>query len=375
MTSKLWDADPDPAPDVPVARPRLPTADDILPYLREIDANRWYSNNGSLNQRFQEALRARIAAGHVVCLANATLGLALALMAQKPAKGSLCMMPSWTFAASAHAAVLAGLVPWLVDVDPNTQQLLPEAAAELLRQAPGKVGAVMPVMPFGGPLGAANWDRFKGDTGLAVAIDAAAAFDTLTPSRVPAVVSLHATKALGIGEGCFIASDDGALIDEIMKGANFGFANSREAAAPALNGKLSEYGAAVGLAALEAWPHTRAAYRRVATGYRRWLGSISGLSLPDGFGERWISSTVTVGLPIGSMDRTLTALMDAGIGVRRWWGGGLHRHAAFEHFPRAPLPVTEMLVATQLGLPCWTDLPDEAISRICSILGEAVTAG
>ena len=93
MTSKLWDADPDPTPDVPVARPRLPTADDILPYLREIDANRWYSNNGPLNQRFQEGLRARIAVGHVVCLANATLGLALALMAQKPAKGSLCMMP------------------------------------------------------------------------------------------------------------------------------------------------------------------------------------------------------------------------------------------------------------------------------------------
>ncbi|MER9581446.1 DegT/DnrJ/EryC1/StrS family aminotransferase [Mesorhizobium sp. M0276] len=358
-----------------MARPRLPTADDILPFLREIDANRWYSNNGPLSQRFQEALRARIASGHLVCLANATLGLALALMAQKPPKGSLCMMPSWTFAASAHAAVLAGLVPWLVDVDPNTQQFLPEAAAELLRHAPGKVGAIMPVMPFGSPMRVANWDRFKSDTGIAVAVDAAAAFDTLMPSRVPAIVSLHATKAFGIGEGCFITSDDGALIEEIVKRANFGFANSREAASPALNGKLSEYGAAVGLAALEVWPYTRAAYRRVATGYRRSLGSISGVSLPNGFGEQWISSTVNVGLPPGSMDRALTALMEAGIGIRRWWGGGLHRHAAFEHFPRMPLPVTEALVATQLGLPCWTDLPDEAISRICSILVDALRAG
>lgn len=375
MTSKLWDADPDPTPDVPVARPRLPTADDILPYLREIDANRWYSNNGPLNQRFQEGLRARIAVGHVVCLANATLGLVLALMAQKPAKGSLCMMPSWTFAASAHAAVLAGLVPWLVDVDLDTQQLLPEAAIQLLRQAPGKVGAVMPVMPFGGPMDAANWDRFKSDTGLAVAIDAAAAFDSLTPSRVPAVVSLHATKALGVGEGCFIASDDGALIDEIVKKANFGFANSREAASPALNGKLSEYGAAVGLAALDGWTLTRAAYQRVARGYCRSLASTSGVNVQDGFGERWISSTVTVGLPSDSMETALNVLTQARIGVRRWWGGGLHRHTAFEHFPKVPLPVTETLVATQLGLPCWTDLSDEAISRICSILTDAMTAG
>ena len=375
MTGRLWDADPDPAPDVPVARPRLPTTDDILPYLREIDANRWYSNNGPLNQRFQEALGARIAVGHIVCLANATLGLALALMAQKPAKGSLCMMPSWTFAASAHAAVLAGLVPWLVDVDLATQQLLPEAAIQLLGQAPGKVGAVMPVMPFGGPMNAANWDQFKNDTDLAVAIDAAAAFDSLTPSRVPAVVSLHATKALGVGEGCFIASDDGALIDGIVKAANFGFANSREATSPALNGKLSEYSAAVGLAALDGWAPTRAAYQRVAGVYCRSLDSACGLNLPNGFGERWISSTVNVGLPSDSMERELMVLTQAGIGVRRWWGGGLHRHAAFEHFPRVTLPVTETLVATQLGLPCWTDLPDEAISRICSILTEEVSAG
>ncbi|MEI9417387.1 DegT/DnrJ/EryC1/StrS family aminotransferase [Mesorhizobium sp. Cs1321R2N1] len=371
MTSQLWDADPDPPPDIPVARPRLPMADDILPYLREIDANRWYSNNGPLNQRFQEILKAHVSANHVVCLANATLGLALALMAQKPARGSLCMTPSWTFAASAHAAVVAGLVPWLVDVDLSTQQLLPEAAAELIRQAPGKVGAVMPVMPFGCPMGPGNWDRFKNDTGLAVVIDAAAAFDTLRASRVPAVVSLHATKTLGIGEGCFVASNDGSLIEEIGKAANFGFANSREATSPALNGKLSEYGSAVGLAALEAWPHTRAAYKRVATGYRRALGSISELSLPEGFGEKWISSTVTIGLPPGLMDREIKALSKAGIGVRRWWGGGLHRHVAFEHLPRMPLPVTDMLVATQLGLPCSTDLADETIFRICGIVAEA----
>src|SRR4051812_17981308 len=54
MSSTLWDADPVPSPTVPVARPHLPTADDVLPYLREIDASRWYSNDGPLKQRFQE---------------------------------------------------------------------------------------------------------------------------------------------------------------------------------------------------------------------------------------------------------------------------------------------------------------------------------
>ena len=37
----------------------------------------------------------------------------------------LCVMPAWTFVASAHAAVSAGLVPYFVDVDPRTFQIDP----------------------------------------------------------------------------------------------------------------------------------------------------------------------------------------------------------------------------------------------------------
>jgi hypothetical protein len=38
---------------IPVARPRLPTTDKIAPYLRRIDASRWYSNGGPLVQEFE----------------------------------------------------------------------------------------------------------------------------------------------------------------------------------------------------------------------------------------------------------------------------------------------------------------------------------
>ena len=43
---------------IPLMRPRLPDAERLLPYLREIDANRWYTNFGPLEQR----LTARLAA-------------------------------------------------------------------------------------------------------------------------------------------------------------------------------------------------------------------------------------------------------------------------------------------------------------------------
>ena len=57
---------------------------------------------------------------HVATVANATMGLALALLASDLPERSLCMVPSWIFAATGHAILLAGLVPWMADVNRET---------------------------------------------------------------------------------------------------------------------------------------------------------------------------------------------------------------------------------------------------------------
>ena len=61
-------------------RPRLPTAEAILPYLLEIDRNRWYTNFGPLVRRFEQRLAEHFGVdpARVVCVANCTLGIATA---------------------------------------------------------------------------------------------------------------------------------------------------------------------------------------------------------------------------------------------------------------------------------------------------------
>ena len=228
---------------MPVAKPRLPLAHEILPYLRRIDQSRWYSNGGPLVQEFEARLAVHAGGGEakVATVANATIGLTLALLSYELPANALCMVPAWTFAASAHAIQLAGLVPWIVDVNAETWMLETAAARELLVNAPGPVAAVMPVSPFGAPIDYHSWEAFRDETGVAVVIDAAAAFDTIEASSVPAVVSLHATKVLGVGEGGFVVLTNAGLTDEIQKRANFGFWNTRESTVRSLNGKLSEY--------------------------------------------------------------------------------------------------------------------------------------
>jgi dTDP-4-amino-4,6-dideoxygalactose transaminase len=354
--------------ELPVARPRLPLADEILPYLRRIDQSRWYSNSGPLVEELEARLAAYAGGGAVATVGNATVGLTLALLAYDVPAGSLCMVPAWTFAATGHAIRLAGLVPWIVDVDAASWALEPLAARELLRHAPGPVSAVIPVSPFGYPIDFGAWSSFRDETDLAVVIDAAAMFDTIRAESVPAVVSLHATKVLGVGEGGFVIGTDAGFIQELQKRSNFGFWDSREATVRSFNGKMSEYAAAVGLAALNTWDATRSDFVRVAAAYASAFSGNSKAMIQEGFGDRWVSSTVVVACEEPGAEAVGRELAAHRIGSRRWWGGGLHRHAAFGMFPREETGNTDLLAKNVIGLPCWRDLPNKKIGEICDLV-------
>ena len=364
-----WQSDPPGELRIPVARPRLPTAAQIAPYLRRIDDAQWYSNSGPLVHELEARLAQHCGPGaDAASVCNATIGLTLALLAHDLPPGQLCMVPAWTFAATAHAVELAGLVPWIVDVAPESWALEATAARDFLRAAPGPVAAIMPVSPFGAPLDFAPWEEFREETGLAVVVDAAAAFDTIRASEIPTVVSLHATKLLGAGEGGFVVSTSASFAEGIRKRMNFGFWNSRESKVRSLNGKVSEYTAAVGLSALDRWPETRRDFERVARSYAAGLARESSLKLQPDLGDSWVTSTIVLEAPAGRSETIALALADARIGTRRWWGGGLSRHRAFAHCPKTMTRQTDLLADSTIGLPCYRDLADEEIAEISEII-------
>lgn len=347
---------------IAIMRPLLPRAEALLPFLREIDANRVYSNFGPLAERLQRRLEAHwgLADDTVLALSNATSGLSVALMAAGAGRGGLCLMPAWTFPASGQAALACGLTPFLVDVDHATGALTPALAEAALAHAPMPVAAVMPVCPFGAPIDWHGWQRFRERTGIPVVIDAAAAFDSLRPSELPAVVSLHATKILGAGEGALLVCADRALVTEARRRANFGFLGERISRSPSLNAKMSEYHAAVALAALDAWPEARREWLAVFAMLRRHVVAVD---WPDGLGRDYVSATACVRVADGAA-AAMAALQAEGVESRRWWQDGLQGHPAFDHCPRTALDATLRLAAATLGLPCWRGLDEDAAIRI-----------
>jgi dTDP-4-amino-4,6-dideoxygalactose transaminase len=352
----------------------MPSSAEILPYLQEIDENGWYSNYGPLVTRLEEQLGRSLGltGSGVVTTANATVGLTAALLARRAPAGSFCIMPSWTFAATPHAARAAGMTPWFHDVDRRTWALNPDAVTETLKRIACPVGAVMVVSPFGAPIDIQAWQALEDRIGIPVVVDAAAGFDSAQASPVPFVVSLHATKILGAGEGGFIATTDLELRKRVRACCNFGFSGSRTAELQALNAKMSEYHAAVALANLRSWPATRQRHVRIMAWYRQAISRLPEVSVQPAYGDAWASGTTSVVLPPRTLARVVRYLSHRGIDTRAWWGQGCHSQPAFADCPRGALPVTEDLGARVLGLPHFPDMREQDVGRVTEVLAGAL---
>ena len=357
---------------IPVARPLMPKLEAIAPYLARIDANRWYSNLGPLCLEFEARLAERFGLGadQLSTISNATVGLVLALQTAGARPGTHCLVPSWTFSASIHAVLGAGLIPLFADCD-GDGLLTPEIARRALADRGDDIGAVMPVAVYGQPIDPVIWDAFAEETGTPVVLDVAPGYDAARPARCLSVVSLHATKIIGVGEGGFVMSTDAALVQEVRQRGNFGFRVSRDPEFAGTNAKLSEYAAAVGLAGLDDWQGRRAGFQAVADRYLEGLANLPGARLASGFGETWLAASCVLETETDAA-RLAASLAGAGVESRAWWGRGMHLATAFKTYPRLALPTTERLADSTLGLPFAMDMPGGDVDAVCGALRDAL---
>ena len=355
-----------PAAWLPVRMSQLPTADDLLPYLRRIDENRWYSNFGFLLREFEAKLAAHfdVDPDALVCVANGTLGLVGALTALEVRPGGLCVMPSWTFAATPAAAAAAGLRPYFMDVDPASWALDPAMVEAALPHLPESVAAVIVVSPFGAPVDPGIWDDFWERTGIPVVIDAAWGFDRTRVGRAPVMVSLHASKLFGVGEGGLVATRLPELARRIEHASNFGFDTQRVATFVGGNYKMSEYAAAIGLAMFERWPGQRARTVELMGQYVEAFRDVAGVALMPGFGTDWVGGACCLRFdhPVGEAE--IDHFRRRGVEARRWWSKPCHRHPAFADSPQGPLEVTETLFETVIAVPFFCGMTVADVLRV-----------
>ncbi len=366
---------------MPILRSSLPPLEHMIPYFEKIEPNRCHTNFGSLFKQFEERMAnfLGILPTQISISCNGTLSLISSLLAFNIPRDRYCLMPAWTFSATPASAVLAGLKPYFLDVDRNTQTITPNRVYDFLKSgviAEHEIGAIMPVSPFGAPIDRSSWDSFTDKTGIPVLIDAAASFDTIlnTPQmsvgQTPMMVSLHATKIFGIGEGGMIVSTDEELIKRIKGISNFGFDVSRLSSYLGMNCKMSEYQAAIGHVVLDSWSLIRQQRKEVTANY---IHHFNKIGLKPWLSLDWLTANCNVFIP-GKAEQVRDHLLANNIEARTWWGKGCHTHPAYQNMDRVKdLSNTTYLSDGMLGVPFSIDTSKEDIEFVCSTIDEFLT--
>lgn len=112
--------------------------------LRVLDSTQFI--NGPFVEEFQKNLEKYLNVKHVIPCANGTDALQVSMMALGLQPGDEVIAPSFTFVATAEVIALLRLTPVLVDVDPKTFNISPDAIRKAITP---KTKAIVPVHLFG----------------------------------------------------------------------------------------------------------------------------------------------------------------------------------------------------------------------------------
>jgi dTDP-4-amino-4,6-dideoxygalactose transaminase len=235
-----------------VTRPELPPLDAFIPYLRKIWESKILTNGGPFHQELERKLCEYLGVKHIALFANGTLGLVTALQALR-ITGEVITTP-YSFVATAHSILWNGIKPVFVDIDPDTFNLDPRKIEAAITP---QTTAIMPVHTYGHPCDVDRIQAIADNYGLKVIYDAAHAFavkchcGSLLAHGDVSVLSFHATKTFTTFEGGAIVCPDEKTRQRIDHLKNFGFVDEVTVVAPGINGKMSEFNAALGLLQLE----------------------------------------------------------------------------------------------------------------------------
>lgn len=365
---------------VPLLAPRPPRLSRLGPALEEIEQSGMFSNFGPVNTRFEAEIIDKMfdGVGACVTVANATLGLMLAIKQAIgwPPHGRYALMPSFTFTATAQAALWCGLIPLFCDIDRDTW--LPDAASEeaLLSQYGDEIAVLLPNATYGNCLDLARYEALSRRSGIPLVVDAAAGLGSVQKagaafgqgSTGPLVFSMHATKCFAIGEGGLIYCDNPDRIAALRRMAGFGLDGARLTVMLGLNAKLSEVSA---LLALEKLHEIDAVAQRRFALHQLYKRLLPGFTFQRITGRQSALQFASVLLPPAlavHRDSILAAMARQGIGAGHYFSPHLAEHPFFkEHSMSGGLNVTQEIARRMVSLPMSDTLTEGQVRHVCAV--------
>jgi dTDP-4-amino-4,6-dideoxygalactose transaminase len=361
---------------IPFIQPVLPTSEEMIADYEQIQVNNFFSNNGPFYYEFIEAIENYFDAKvHCSAVANATLGLILALKSSAIKDRKYVLTPSFTFAATALSIIWAGYEPYFVDIEQDTFQLDIHQTRKLLETERNNIAGIMLCNPFGiGLKNISEFEQISSEFNVPLIIDSAAGFGSDYDNKnkvgtkgLSEIFSLHITKPFGISEGGIVCSHDKEFIDTVENLKNFGFNSMRSVDSVGFNAKITEINCAIGLRML---PHLDARINARQKIYNQYVEAFSkhDVTFIDN-AERSSLCFASLILPKGwSKYDLMSRFGQDDIEVRDYYNPVLHDAVAFKQYPHLDMTNTNYYAQNMISLPNSETLNEVEVNRIIKVI-------
>lgn len=325
----------------------------------------------AFEREFSDAL---VAGRPTAAVNSGTSGLHLGLLAAGIGPGDEVIVPSFTFAATANAVVLAGAVPVFADIEPGSFNLDPDSVARAIGP---NTAAIMPVHLYGHPADMGRLSALAAEHSLALFEDAAQAHAATLDGRQVgtfgdwAMFSLYPTKNMTSGEGGMVASASAATDERVRLLRNQGMARPYENEIAGFNARMTDLHAAIGRAQLRklaGWTEQR---RRNAARFDAELTGVVTPPVADGAEHVYHQYTIRVAEDRDGFARALRE--EHGIGTGVYYPTPVHRLPVFGL--ELDLPETERAAREALSLPVHPSLGEQDLDRIVTAVNTLAKAG
>lgn len=238
-----------------VVKPFLPPLEEYQQLVTGIWNRGWLTNNGPLVNELEIKLTEYLAVQNLFYIANGTIALQIAIKAIG-LKGKIITTP-FSYIATTSSIIWEGCDPVFADIDEETYNIDATQIEDLITE---DTCAILATHVFGNPCDVFKLEAIAKKYNLKLIFDGAHAFGVKIAGRPigefgdAMTLSFHATKLFHTVEGGGIIVKNGTLAKQIGFLRNFGHDGPEQFSAVGINGKNSEFHAAMGLCVLKYIP-------------------------------------------------------------------------------------------------------------------------
>ncbi|MGV8963846.1 MAG: DegT/DnrJ/EryC1/StrS family aminotransferase [Candidatus Saccharimonadaceae bacterium] len=233
---------------IAITKPFLPPQEEYQKYLNGIWKRNWLTNMGPLASELEMKLKDHLNVNHLLFVTNGTIALQMAIKALD-LKGEIITTP-FSFVATTSSIVWEGCSAVFVDIDKNTLNIDPSKIEAAITE---NTSAILGTHVYGNPCDVIAIEKIAKKHNLKVIYDGAHAFGVNVYGKSIfeygdiSTCSLHATKLYHSIEGGLVITKKPSLLKKLAFMRNFGFNGPEAFAELGINGKNSEFHAAMGL--------------------------------------------------------------------------------------------------------------------------------